>query len=174
MTNLLLSLRAAGGLPEERGRSMLDGAPFYGVYACADGKWISIGPLEPKFYALLLEKLGLSGDPLFADQFDAARWPAARARLAALFASEPRAHWERLLLGTDVCFAPVLAPSEAAAHPHISTRAIYREIGGILQAAAAPRFNGAIPPDPAAPSEVGQHTDTLLAEFGMTRTDIDS
>jgi crotonobetainyl-CoA:carnitine CoA-transferase CaiB-like acyl-CoA transferase len=172
MMNLLLSLRAAGGLPDERGRSMLDGAHFYGVYRCADGGFVSIGPLEPKFYAQLLEKLGLTGDPLLTDQFDSARWPEAESLLAAAFASEPRAHWERLLAGTDACFAPVLSPSEAAAHPHMAARGIYREIGGVLQTAAAPRFDGAPPAEPAPVPACGQHTDEILDAIGMTRAEV--
>lgn len=172
MMNLLLSLRAAGGLPDERGRSMLDGAPFYDVYECSDGKWISVGPLEPKFYAILLEKTGLGDDPRFAAQFDGAAWPEAKKALAALFAEKPRAHWARLLEGSDACFAPVLTPSEAAAHPHMTARQIYREVGGVLQTAPAPRFNGEIPADPPPPPEKGAHTEELLAEAGLTPEEI--
>lgn len=172
MMNLLLALRAAGGLPDERGRSMLDGSPFYDVYRCADGKWISIGPLEPKFYALLLEKLGLAGEAAFAAQYDQASWPQAKQQLAALFATKPSDHWRELLEGTDACFAPVLTPSEAAAHPHVKARAIYREVGGVLQTAAAPRFNGETPADPPAPPQKGAHTEEILREIGMSLSDL--
>lgn len=172
MMNLLLSLRAAGGLPDARGASMLDGAHFYESYICADGQWISIGPLEPKFYALLLQKLGLAEDPLFAVQFDAQKWPQAKARLAGVFASKPRAHWDGLLLGTDVCYAPVLSPSEAAREPHIAARAIYREIGGVLQTAAAPRFDGETPPDPHPVPASGAHTEEILKEAGLSAAEI--
>lgn len=173
MMNLLLSLRAAGGLPDERGRSMLDGSHFYDVYPCSDGKWISIGPLEPKFYHLLVQKLGLEGDPLFAAQYDQSSWPRAKERLAAIFALKPRAHWRDLLEGSDVCFAPILTPSEAADHPHNRARNIYREIDGVLQTAAAPRFNGEVPADPSPPPEKGAHSEELLAEIGMTPADLD-
>lgn len=172
MLSLLMSLRAAGGLPDERGKSMLDGAHFYGVYKCADGKWISLGPLEPKFYALLLEKLGLAGEPRFEAQFDAAAWPERKKEFAAIFAGKPRAHWISLLEGTDVCFAPILSPGEAKDHPHIKARQIYREVGGVLQTAAAPRFDGVVPPDPKAPPESGADTDAILREAGLTRADL--
>jgi crotonobetainyl-CoA:carnitine CoA-transferase CaiB-like acyl-CoA transferase len=173
MLGLLLSLRAAGGMPDARGQSMLDGAHYYDAYPCADGAWISIGPLEPKFYALLLEKLGLSGEARFAAQFDIAAWPARKAELAAIFASQPRAHWTALLEGTDVCFAPILSPGEAKEHPHIRARAIFREVDGVLHAAAAPRFDGVIPPNPKAPPENGADTDAILREAGLTRADLE-
>lgn len=172
MLGLLMSLRAAGGYPDERGRSMLDGADFYDVYQCADGKWISLGPLEPKFYALTVEKLGLGGDELFAVQFDQARWPARKAALRALFAQQPSAHWRALLEGTDVCFAPVLTPAEARNHPHIRSRGVWREIGGALQAAAAPRFDGEVPADPVPARAEEADADAILREAGLTRADL--
>ena len=115
-------------------------SPFYDVYACADGGFITIGAIEPQFYALLLRKLGLSGvNP--AQQYDKATWPALKARLVALFRSQSRDHWCGLLEGSDVCFAPVLSVAEAAAHPHNVARGIYRAgSGGTLDVAAAPRF----------------------------------
>ena len=115
-------------------------SPFYDVYACADGGFVTLGALEPQFHALLLGKLGLTDvDP--AVQYDKSTWPALKARFTALFASEPRAHWCALLEGSDVCFAPVLSLAEAARHPHNVARGIYR-VGpdGAIEAAAAPRF----------------------------------
>jgi alpha-methylacyl-CoA racemase len=116
-------------------------SPFYDTYACADGGFITIGALEPQFYALLLARLGLSDvDP--ASQYDKAAWPALKERLAALFASRPRAHWCELLEGTDVCFAPVLTLAEAAAHPHNRARGIHVQAGGnATDVAPAPRFS---------------------------------
>lgn len=115
-------------------------SPFYDSYRCADGRDITVGALEPAFYAELLRRLGLEDvDP--AQQQDTAAWPALKARLTALFASQPRAHWMALLEGTDACFAPVLSLEEAAAHPHMATRAVYRrDAQGAWQATPAPRF----------------------------------
>jgi alpha-methylacyl-CoA racemase len=138
-----------GGIAQwVRANGQLDGAdaspfhdsPFYDVYACADGGFITIGSLEPQFYALLLQKLGLTDvDP--AAQYDRAAWPALKARLSALFASRPRHHWCELLEGTDVCFAPVLGMAEAAGHPHIAARRIYAtSADGAMHPEPAPRF----------------------------------
>jgi len=115
-------------------------SPFYDVYACADGGHITIGALEPQFYALLLDKLGLH-DVNPAAQYDRAAWPALKQRFSALFMSQPRAHWCALLEGSDVCFAPVLSIAEAAVHPHNVARALFRAEGdGPIQANGAPRF----------------------------------
>jgi len=115
-------------------------SPFYDVFACADGGFITLGALEPKFYALTLEKLGLHDvDP--AAQYDKAAWPALKARIEKLIASQPRAHWCALLEGTDVCFAPVLSIQEATEHPHNVARGIYGvSASGGLEVASAPRF----------------------------------
>jgi len=115
-------------------------SPFYEVYACADGGFVTLGALEPQFYGLLLDKLGLRDvDP--RAQYDSSAWPALKARLVALFVSQPRAHWCALLEGSDVCFAPVLSLEEAASHPHNVARGIYSHgEGRDLQVAAAPRF----------------------------------
>lgn len=173
MLGLLMSLRAVGGYPDERGRSMLDGADFYDIYQCADGAWISVGPLEPKFFALLVEKLDLGGDGRFAVQFDQALWPARKAALAALFAQRPRAHWCALLEGTDTCFAPVLTPAEARDHPHLNARKVWRTVGGALQAAAAPRFDGEIPPDPRPAAASDADAEAILRDAGLSRADLD-
>lgn len=172
MLGLLMSLRAAGGYPDERGRSMLDGADFYDVYQCADGGWISIGPLEPKFYAQLIEKLALAGDARFANQFDPAQWPARKEALADLFAARPRSDWCALLEGTDVCFAPVLSPVEAREHPHMKARGVWREAFGALQAGAAPRFDGAMPADPKPAAASEADADVILKEAGLSRADL--
>ena len=115
-------------------------SPFYDVFRCADGGCITLGAIEPQFYALLLEKLGLADvDP--RKQYDPLTWPALKERLSALFASQPRVHWEALLEGSDACFAPVLSLAEAANHPHNVARGIHRTDGdGAVQVAGAPRF----------------------------------
>ena len=167
MMNLLYSLRAIGGLPDERGKSMLDGAHFYAPYECSDGGWISIGPLEPKFYTQLLERLGLANDAAFAAQNDVSQWPALKARMAEIFKTKTRYEWTALLEGSDVCFAPVLSPDEAQNHPHMRARNILRHVDGVLQAAAAPRFDGAVPADPKPVPTSGQHSEEILSEIGV-------
>lgn len=141
MMNLLLSLKAAGEFQTARGESILDGPPWYATYRCADGHFISLGSLEPKFYAELREKLGLADDPEFAQTREPKAWPDLKRRFGELFATRTRADWCTLLEATDACFAPVLDPDEAAKHPHMATRGIYREADGVLQAAPAPRFS---------------------------------
>ncbi len=166
MMNLLYSVRAAGAMTDARGTSMLDGAHFYSAYECADGGWISVGPLEPKFYAELLEKLELSDDADFMAQYDGSKWPALKRRFAEIFKTKTRDEWTALLEGTDVCFAPVLSPSEAAAHPHMKARGVLKEANGVLQALAAPRFDGAAPADPKPIPSSGQHAEEILSEIG--------
>lgn len=165
MMNLLLDLSAAGLMREPRGTSVLDGPHWFNTYRCKDGRDITVGALEGKFYKLLLEKLGLAEDRRFAAQHAAGQWPLQRAAFAELFAMRTRDDWCALLEGTDACFAPVLAPSEAARHPHLQARGTYAT-AGILQANAAPRFSGT--PAPAAPNAipaVGQHNEEILSQL---------
>ena len=132
-------IHAAGQIGGERPSPFHD-SPFYDVYACADGRHITLGALEPQFYALLLQKLGLDDvDP--AAQYDTRQWPALKARFAALFKTRTRDAWCALLEGSDVCFAPVLSVAEAATHTHHAARGTFTvSDGGAVQAAAAPRF----------------------------------
>jgi alpha-methylacyl-CoA racemase len=124
-----------GGRP-----SMFHDSPFYDAYRCADGRFVTLGALEPQFYALLLDRLGLDGVNPKA-QYDTSRWPALKARFRELFASRPSGEWRALLEGADVCFAPVLSLAEAAAHPHNAARGVFRaRTDGRLDAAPAPRF----------------------------------
>ena len=133
-------IRAAGQIDNPLLASPFHDSPFYDVYACADGGQITIGALEPQFYALLLARLGLS-DVNPGAQYDRSQWPALKARMTELFASRPRAAWCELLEGSDVCFAPVLSIAEAAAHPHNAARGIYSVApSGAVSASAAPRF----------------------------------
>jgi len=130
----------AGGQIDCAEPSPFHDSPFYDVYACADGGFITLGAMEPQFYALLLDKLGLA-DVSVSAQYDKRTWSALKARFVALFASQPRAHWQALLEGTDVCFAPVLSMEEAMDHPHNVVRGIFRVIPGQgVIAASAPRF----------------------------------
>jgi crotonobetainyl-CoA:carnitine CoA-transferase CaiB-like acyl-CoA transferase len=141
---------AAGITNTQRGANVLDGgAYFYQVYECADGEHVSLAPIEGKFHAELLRRLGL--DAAAFDQSDRAGWPAARERLAAIFRTRTRAEWCALLEGTDVCFAPVLSLPEAAAHPHNVARGTFVAVDGVLQSGPAPRFSRTVPDKPTAP-----------------------
>jgi len=175
MSMLIQGLRAQRLWIDRRQSNALDGgAPWYDCYQCADGGWLSVGALEPQFYALLLEKCGLTGEGLEQAQFAAGDWPAHKERFAALFRTRTRAEWCALLEGTDVCFAPVLDFAEAQAHPHNRARQAYVELEGIAQPAPAPRF-GATPAEVRSPpASMGAHTRELLAEIGCANTEIEA
>ncbi|MEQ8895944.1 MAG: CaiB/BaiF CoA-transferase family protein [Roseovarius sp.] len=164
MMALLMSMAPSGNTVTERGQSLLDGAHWCRAYACADGGWISVQCLEPKFHAEFLSLMGLADDPDFADQYDRAHWPAQTDRLAAIFAGEPVAHWAALFEGSDACVAPVLSPQDAAADAHMAARAVWSSAGGTLQPAPAPRF-GQATPTPAAPPERGADGEAIRKEL---------
>ncbi|WP_068075892.1 CaiB/BaiF CoA transferase family protein [Novosphingobium lentum] len=135
----------SGMWQDERGVNLLDGgAHFYDTYETSDGKWISIGSIEPQFYALLLEKTGLKDDPAFAPevQMDRARWPDLKVRIAELFLTKTRGEWCAIMDGFDICFAPVLSLAEAPKHPHMVARGTFVETEGLVMPAPAPRFSG--------------------------------
>ncbi|EKZ95385.1 L-carnitine dehydratase/bile acid-inducible protein F [Cupriavidus sp. HMR-1] len=165
MMNLLLGLKSAGVFRNQRGSSLLDGPHWYRTYRCADGNYVTIAAAEPRFHKLLLQKLGLTDDPAFSTQHDQTQWPAQHARLAALFAMKTRDEWSALLEGTDACFAPVLNPDEAAAHPHMVARGVYGEIDGVLQANPAPRFSGTPLARPGWIPQRGQDTASVLDDW---------
>jgi len=164
------AMRAIGAFDENhRGTNLLDtGAHFYNVYQCADGEYVSIGSIEPQFYAELLRLTGLDGDSRFANQMDRAEWPALKERLRALFATKSRDEWCAIMEHTDVCFAPVLTMSEAAAHPHNVERETFIEVAGIQQPAPAPRFSRTVPEIERPPAHAGQHSREVLAELGLS------
>ncbi len=129
-----------GGIGDQKPSAFHD-SPFYDVYTCADGTHVSVAALEPKFYALLLERLGLN-DVDASAQYDTRLWPALKERFTSLFRSQPRAHWCALLEGSDACFAPVLGIAEAAQHPHHLARGSFSVArDGAVSARAAPRFS---------------------------------
>lgn len=141
MMTMFSGLLANERISLERDHNVLGGrAPFYRCYVCADGKHVSVGPLEPQFYALLLEKIG-APDDLRAGQYDAAGWEERGRRLAALFRERTRQEWCALLEGSDACFAPVLTYAESLAHPQMIARCSYVETNGLRQAAPQPRFS---------------------------------
>jgi alpha-methylacyl-CoA racemase len=166
------AFRQIGMWTEERGTNLLDtGAHFYDVYQCRDGEYVSIGSIEPQFYAELRRLAGLEADEWNA-QMDASQWPALKEKLAAVFATKTRDEWCEIMERTDVCFAPVLSLSEAPQHPHNVARQTFVDVGGTVQPAPAPRFSrtpGAIARPPAQP---GQHTDEALADWGIPAADL--
>jgi alpha-methylacyl-CoA racemase len=142
LTGMVHGSLAQGAWADEREANLLDGgAPFYDTYACADGRHVAVGALEPKFFRALIERLGIAADPAFAgDHLDPARWPAIRERLTAAFASRPRDAWTEVFAGTDCCVAPVLTFAEAAQDPHNVARGTFRLVDGHVQPSPAPRF----------------------------------
>ena len=171
---MFYGFKAAGAWTNERRANLLDGgAHFYDTYRCADGGWVSIASIEPQFYALLLEKTGIS-DPDFNPQMDRARWPDLKARLAAVIATKTREEWTQIMEASDVCFAPVLDLDEAPRHPHNQARGTFVELDGVVQPAPAPRFSrtpGAVAGPPPA---IGAHTRDALGEWGLSSAEIDS
>ncbi len=160
MLQLLLSTQRKGFITGERGGNIHDSSHFYSTYRCADGNFITVGAIEPQFYALLLGKLGLSDDPRFAKQWDKDHWPAQHECFADLFATRTRDEWCALLENTDVCFGPVLSPEDASRNPHMMARGVYFERDGHIEAAPAPRFDGKAVLPGTAPLR-GEHTEAI-------------
>ena len=170
----IFGMHAAGRWTDERGENLLDtGAPFYDVYECRDGSYISIGSIERQFYAELMRLTGLEDDPAFAKQMDRASWPELKVRIAELFKTKTRDEWCELMEMTDVCFAPVLSLSEAAVHPHNVARQTFVDINGVTQPAPAPRFSRTVPTFGVAPAFPGQHTREILEDWGVVKDRID-
>lgn len=165
MMNLLMSLNALGGLSETRGQSMLDGPHWSRTYACADGKFMSVQCLEPKFYQEFLTCLKLEHDPKFAQQFNAKEWPVLTARLAGVFATESQSYWTSVFAGTDACVAPVLSPQQAQSDSHIADRHIWHDQGGHLRAALAPRFSNWTPHGAGVIPEKDAHRDEIIQDL---------
>jgi alpha-methylacyl-CoA racemase len=162
-------MRALGAWNDaEPGNNLLDtGAHFYDTYETKDGKYVSVGSIEPQFYALLLEHTGLAGETL-PHQMDKGEWPALKARLAEIFQQKTRDEWCEIMEGTDVCFAPVLGMMEAKDHPHVQARQTYVERNGIVQPAPSPRFDRTVSTLERPPAHAGQHTDEVLGDFGFS------
>jgi alpha-methylacyl-CoA racemase len=172
LTTIIHGLRAMGFWNDERGTNLLDtGAHFYDTYETKDGKHVSVGSLEPQFYAKLLELTGLDKQELPA-QMDRKQWSLMKDRMAAIFKSKTRDEWCEIMEGTDVCFAPVLSMQEAPQHPHNQARETFVEVAGIVQPAPAPRFSRTPPVIQRPPSHPGQHTDDALADWGFSKEEI--
>jgi len=174
LASFLHGALARGGWSERRGENLLDGGrPWYDCYETADGGYVSVGPIEPRFYAGFLERVGLAGEDL-PSQNDPSGWPRLRERFAALFRTRTRAQWCELLEGSDACFAPVLTPLEAPAHPHNKARESFVEVAGLLQPAPAPRFERTRAQVASSAPWAGQHTVEALGDWGFGADEIDA
>jgi alpha-methylacyl-CoA racemase len=171
---MFYGFKAGGMWGEGRRSNLLDGgAHFYDTYQCGDGKWISIGSIEPQFYLLLLEKTGIT-DPQFQHQMSRDEWPQLHDKLAAVIATKSRDEWCAVMDGTDVCFAPVLTMDEAPAHPHNAARATFVEVAGVTQPAPAPRFSATPGAIQGPPPKIGADNDGALADWGFSAEAIEA
>ncbi|MBI5090387.1 MAG: CoA transferase [Actinobacteria bacterium] len=175
LMTMFWSMRNSGMFDEHApGTNLLDtGAHFYDAYECSDGTYISIGSIEPQFYAQLLQLTGLEGDEAFTRQMDRSQWPHLKERIAAVFRTKTRAEWCALMEHTDVCFAPVLTMGEAAQHPHNVARGTFIEVAGVCQPAPAPRFSRTTAQVASPPAHPGQHSREILSDWGVPGDRID-
>ncbi len=169
LAGMTWALLAAGQWRDQAGVNVLDGgAHFYDTYACADGRFVSVGAIEAPFYKLLRQKMGLEEDKEFDAQNDASAWPVLKLRLAAIFLMRTRDEWCALLDRSDSCFAPVLSLAEARAHPHNVARGTFITVNGATQPAPAPRFSHTQNASPRGAPVAAADTDALLAELGLS------
>ena len=172
-TAMLHALRCSGDWGQRRGGNLFDGgAPYYGVYRCADGGWLSVGAIEPKFYAEFVSGLGLAEELPTVTQHDRGDWPRQRELIAASVARRARDEWVAVFDGRDACVTPVLAPHEVLSDPHLRARGVFTDIDGLVHPEPAPRFSRT-PGARGAPAPlVGAHTEAVLADFGLTTSAI--
>ena len=162
LTNMMWGFRAFDRWEDERGVNLLDsGAPFYDTYETADGKYLSLGPIEPQFYARFCELAGIADDPAFAVQNDRSRWPEQKKAMAKVIAGRTRDEWAEIMVESDACVAPVLDWTEAPAHPHNVARGTFLELDGVMQAAPAPRYSRTTLDRPNPPREPGSDQSLL-------------
>ncbi|HEX6403476.1 MAG TPA: CaiB/BaiF CoA-transferase family protein [Pseudonocardiaceae bacterium] len=167
LAQMFWSLRSCGLWRDQRGTNLLDsGVPYYDTYACSDGRYVAVGALEPQFYAALLDGLGLT-DAGLPERSDPANWPVLRQRFTDAFASRSRDEWVAVFEGTDACVAPVLSFAEVPGHPHIAARGTIVTVGGVPQAAPAPRFSRTAPDLPTPPPQPGADTAAILADWDI-------
>jgi alpha-methylacyl-CoA racemase len=169
--NLMWASMLAGGIGHERrAGTLLDGGmPYYDLYETADGKHMTVGALEPQFYAELVEKLGIADAA--PDRHDFSRLGELRELLTSTFRKRTQAEWAEIFDGSDACCAPVLPLTEAAEHPHLRSRGVYVEHAGVLQPAPAPRFSRTSPTLTTGPSVPGGHTRAVLEAWGVADVD---
>lgn len=172
LMSMFFTMQAVGAFSMKRGSNLLDGgAHFYGTYETSDGKYISLGSIEPQFYALLVEKAGLDPEK-FSAQMDQSQWPAFKTELVSIFKTKTRDEWRDIMEGSDVCFAPVLALDEVHEHPHNQARDAYLEIDGVRQPAPAPRFSRTEPSVSHGSRLPGEDTEQVLKDAGYSDADV--
>ena len=175
LMNAVFGIMNTGHWNPERGTNLLDGgAHFYGSYRTKDDKHISIGSIEPQFYQLLLEKTGLANDADLPKQMSRQDWPMLREKLELIFLEKTRNEWDEIMLGTDICYAPILTLEEAANHPHNKERGTFEQSDGVIQASPAPRFSRTSPEMPKASTAAGADTDEILSGIGASAEEIES
>jgi alpha-methylacyl-CoA racemase len=168
LAGIFYGLRAAGAWDGPRGTNLLDGgAPFYACYETADGRFVSLAPLEPKFFAELAQRIGLD-ERFVMRQYDRRLWPQMREAIAAIVRTKTRDDWASALEGSDACFAPVLSIDEAPRHAHAAARRSFVEVDGVVQPGPAPRFDRSVPDPPRPVPQAGAHTDEVLREAGYS------
>lgn len=173
LMSMMYGMKASGMWTDARGVNMLDGgAHFYDTYETKDGKHISIGSIEPQFYALLREKADLS-DAAFDAQHDRSKWPELKAEIIRVIKTKTRDEWDTLMSGTDVCYGPILSLDEAPSHPHNVERKTFVDIDGVVQPNVAPRFSVTESEIQGPPAEdPARDTDSVLSDFGFSADDI--
>lgn len=171
LTAYVHGLRAGGYWSDRRCDNLVDGgAPFYGVYDTADGRYVAVGAIEQRFYRALLDVLGLRDVPT-ETQHDKSTWPALRLRIAAVFRTRSRDEWCEIFAGVDACFSPVLTADEAPKHPQLAARKTFVEVGGIVQPAPAPRFSRTIPAIGGSSPAADRDRDATPADFFTWKAD---
>ena len=174
LMTMIYSMQSSGMWKTTMGSNLLDGGShFYDTYECKDGKFISIGSIEPQFYALLCQIAELD-EKVFSKQMSRDLWPEQKEEIKKIFLKKTRDEWCELMEGTDVCFAPVLDMSEAPQHPHNKERKTFIDLEGVTQPAPAPRFSRTEPEVVSSPSIVGEHTNEVLSSIGLSEADISS
>ena len=172
LMTMIYSMQSSGMWKTTMGSNLLDGGShFYDTYECKDGKFISIGSIEPQFYALLCQIAELD-EKVFSKQMSRDLWPEQKEEIKKIFVKKTRDEWCELMEGTDVCFAPVLDMSEAPQHPHNKERKTFIDLEGVTQPAPAPRFSRTEPEVVSSPSIVGEHTNEVLSSIGLSEEDI--